>query len=59
MAKNVFLVFGMGHTMNELKNEYKKMQNFKNFVDLQCKCVKLDTPRIGPILGFPPSKKVP
>ena len=56
-AKNVFLVFGMGHTMNKLTNEYKKMQNFKNLVDLQCKCVKLDTPRIGPILGFPPSKK--
>ena len=51
-AKNIFLVFGMGHTMNKLTNEYKKMQNFKNLVDLQCKCVKLDTPRIGPILGF-------
>ena len=56
-AKNVFLVFGMGHTRNKLTNEYKKMQNFKNLVDQQCKCVKLDTPRIGPILGFPLSKK--
>ena len=56
-AKNVFLVFGMGHTMNKLTNEYKKMQNFKNLMDLQCKCVKLDTPRIGPILGFSPLKK--
>ena len=40
-AKNIFLVFGMGHTMNKLTNEYKKMQNFKNLVDLQCKCVKI------------------
>ena len=56
-AKNIFLAFGMGHTMNKLTNEYKKMQNFKNLVDLQCKYVKLDTPRNGPILGFPSLQK--
>ena len=43
MAKNVFLVFGM----NKLTYEYKKMQKLKSLVDLQCKCVMLDTPRIG------------
>ena len=37
MAKNVFLVFGMGHTMNILIYECKKMQMLKALVDLQCK----------------------
>ena len=41
-AKNVFLVFGMGHTMNKLTYECKKMQKLKSLVDLQCKCVMLD-----------------
>ena len=45
-AKNVFLVFGI-HTMNKLTYEGKKMQKLKSLVDLQCKCVMLDTPRIG------------
>ena len=52
-AKNIFWVFGMGYTMNKLTYEYKKMQKLKALVDLQCKCVRLDTPKIGPILGFP------
>ena len=51
-AKNVFLVFNMGHTMNKLTYEYQKTQFYNNLVDLQCKCVGLDTPRIGPIWGF-------
>ena len=55
-VKNVFLVLGMGHTMNKLTYEYKKMQKLKALVDLQCKCVRLDTPKIGPILGFPAVK---
>ena len=55
-AKNVFLVLGMGHNMNKLTYEYKKMQKLKALVDLQCKCVRLDTPKIGPILGFPAVK---
>ena len=55
-AKNVFLVFGMGHTMNKLTYECKKMQKLKALVDLQCKCVRLDTPKIGPISGFPAVK---
>ena len=55
-AKNVFLVLGRGHTMNKLTYEYKKMQKLKALVDLQCKCVRLDTPKIGPILGFPAVK---
>ena len=37
----------MGHTMNKLTYECKKMQKLKSLVDLQCKCVMLDTPRIG------------
>ena len=52
-AKNVFLVFNMVHTMNELTYEYKITQFYNNLVDLQCKCVRLDTPKIGPIRGFP------
>ena len=55
-AKNVFLVLGMGHNMNKLTYEYKKMQKLKALVDLQCKCVRLDTPKIGPISGFPAVK---
>ena len=51
-AKNVFLVFNMVHTMNKLTYEYKIIQFYNNLVDLQCKCMRLDTPRIGPILGF-------
>ena len=51
-AKNVFLVLGMGHTMNKLTYEYKKTQFYNNLVDLQCKCVRLDTPRIGQIFDF-------
>ena len=51
-AKNVFLVFNMVHTMNKLTYEYKKTQFYNNLVDLQCKCMRLDTPRIGPIWGF-------
>ena len=51
-AKNVFLVLGMGHNMNKLTYEYKKTQFYNNLVDLQCKCMRLDTPRIGPIWGF-------
>ena len=42
----------MVHTMNKLTYEYKKTQFYNNLVDLQCKCMRLDTPRIGPILGF-------
>ena len=30
----------------------KKTQFYNNLVDLQCKCMRLDTPRIGPIWGF-------
>ena len=30
----------------------QKMQKFNSLVDLQCKCVRLETPRIGPIWGF-------
>ena len=30
----------------------KKNQLYNNLVDLQCKCVRQDTPRIGPIFGF-------
>ena len=52
-AKNVFLVLGMGHNMNKLTYEYKKMQKLKALVDLQCKCVRLDIPKMGPIWGFP------
>ena len=52
-TKNVFLVFSMGHTMIKLTYECKKIKKFKSLVDLQCKCVRLDTPRIGPIWGFP------
>ena len=51
-AKNVFLVLGMGHNMNKLTYEYKKNQFYNNLVDLQCKCMRLDTPRIGQIWGF-------
>ena len=51
-AKSVFLVFNMVHTMNKLTYEYKIIQFYNNLVDLQCKCMRLDTPRIGPILGF-------
>ena len=50
-AKNVFLVLGRGHTMNKLTYEYKKMQKLKALVDLQCKCVRLDT-LIKSILKF-------
>ena len=35
-----------------LGREYKKTQIYNNLVDLQCKCMRLDTPRIGPIWGF-------
>ena len=56
-AKNVFLVFGMGHTMNKLTYECKKMQKLKALVDLQCKCVRQDTPKMGPIWGFPAIKQ--
>ena len=42
----------MVHTMNKLTYEYKKTQFYNNLVDLQCKCMRLDTPRIGPIWGF-------
>ena len=55
-AKNLFLVFGMGHNMNKLTYEYKKMQKLKALVDLQCKCVRLDIPKMGPISGFPAVK---
>ena len=55
-TKNIFLVFGMGHTMNKLIYEYKKMHKLIAFMDLQCKCVRLDTPKIGPISGFPAVK---
>ena len=51
-AKNIFSVFGMGHTINKLTYEYKKMQKLLALVDLQCKCVMLDTPKIGPISAF-------
>ena len=52
-AKNVFLVLGRGHTMNKLTYEYEKMQKLKVLVDSQCKCVRLDIPKMGPIYGFP------
>ena len=42
----------MVHTMNKLTYEYKKTQFYNNLVDLQCKCMRLDTPRIDPIWGF-------
>ena len=42
----------MVHTMNKLTYEYKKTQFYNNLEDLQCKCVRLDTPRIGQILDF-------
>ena len=32
-AKDVFLVFNMGHTMNKLTYKCKKMQKFKNLLD--------------------------
>ena len=51
-VKNVFLVLGRGHTMNKLTHEYEKMQKLKVLVDSKCKCVRLDTPKIGPIQGF-------
>ena len=51
--QNVFLIFGMGHTMNKLTYECKKNQLYNNLVDLQCKCVRQDTPRNGQIWGFP------
>ena len=52
-AKMYFLVFNMGHTMNKLTYECTKNQLYNNLVDLQCKYVRQDTPRIGPIWGFP------
>ena len=55
-AKAIFLVFGIVHTMNKLAYEYKKMQKLKALVDLQCKCVRLDIPKMGPISGFPAVK---
>ena len=51
-AKHVFLVFGIGHTMNKLTYECKKMQKLKALVVLQCKWERLDTPKIGLIWGF-------
>ena len=51
-AKHVFLVFGMGHTMNKLTYECKKMQKLKALVILQCKWERLDTPKIGLIRFF-------
>ena len=51
-AKHVILVFGLGHTMNKLTYECKKMQKLKALVVLQCKWERLDTPKIGLIRGF-------
>ena len=54
-AKHVFLVFGMGHTLNILTYECKKMQKLKALVVLQWemgKWERLDDPKIRLIRGF-------